>query len=200
MAKYIDQPLGKYIEDLSAKLPAPGGGSASALAGVVGVSCLLMVANFTVDKKGYESCQDEIKSIIEMLEKYRRELTGLIDLDVETYTRVRDAYKSKDDNLIQNSLKSALLIPERMFLICSDALSPARRLAEIGNKNLVSDITCGVLFLQSAILSAKENIEINLKSITEKNFIEMKNKLIDPKCQESKKLSDEILKLTFLKR
>jgi len=200
MAKYIDQPLGKYIEDLSAKLPAPGGGSASALAGVVGVSCLLMVANFTVDKKGYESCQDEIKSIIEMLEKYRRELTGLIDLDVETYMRVRDAYKSKDDNLIQNSLKSALLIPERMFLICSDALSLARRLAEIGNKNLVSDITCGVLFLQSAILSAKENIEINLKSITEKNFIEMKNKLINPKCQESKKLSDEILKLTSLKK
>ena len=200
MAKYIDQPLGKYIEDLSAKLPAPGGGSASALAGAVGVSCLLMVANFTVDKKGYESCQDEIKSIIEMLEKYRRELTGLIDLDVETYTRVRDAYKSKDDNLIQNSLKSALLIPERMFLICSDALSLARRLAEIGNKNLVSDITCGVLFLQSAILSAKENIEINLKSITEKNFIEMKNKLINPKCQESKKLSDEILKLTSLKK
>ena len=199
MAKYIDQILGKYLDDLSAKLPAPGGGSASALVGAVGVSCLLMVANFTVDKKGYEPYRDEIKSIIEMLEKCRKELTELIDLDVETYTSVRDAYKSKDDRMIQNSLKSALSVPEKILLVCFDALSPAKRLAEIGNKNLISDITCGVLFLQSAILSAKENIEINLKSITEKNFIEMKNKLINPKCQESKKLSDEILKLTSLK-
>ena len=72
---YIDDSMKKYLDDLSARIPAPGGGSASALVGATGLSCLLMVANFTTNKKGYEQYQNEIKKITSELESIKDQST-----------------------------------------------------------------------------------------------------------------------------
>ena len=57
---YIEDSLKKYIDDLSAKLPAPGGGSAAALTGALGVSLILMVLNYTVGKEKYKKFEEEL--------------------------------------------------------------------------------------------------------------------------------------------
>lgn len=46
--KYKTQSLEKYLNDLSAKLSAPGGGSAAALNAALGASLISMVINFTL--------------------------------------------------------------------------------------------------------------------------------------------------------
>ncbi|TBR15974.1 hypothetical protein EPO66_05245, partial [bacterium] len=45
---YINKSIKKYLEDLSAKKPVPGGGSASALTAALGSSLISMVVNFTL--------------------------------------------------------------------------------------------------------------------------------------------------------
>ncbi len=172
---YIDSSIKKYLDDLSAKLPAPGGGSAAALVSATGISCLLMVANFTVDKKDCEQYQDEIKKIRTLLATCYSLLTTFIDEDVSAYTKLSESYKlSKEDKSrnekIQEALKNSLSIPCKIFEISVEMLPVAARLSEIGNKNLLSDVACGVLFLRAGIESAKVNIDINLKFMDDADF------------------------------
>lgn len=181
--KYLNESLKKYLDDLSAKLPAPGGGSASAAVGAVGVACLLMVVNFTIDKKGYEQYQDELKQILSVLRSLFSALSSLIDEDVEAYSKLSEAYKLPKNTVeekelrsqkIQEALKSAMEIPWSILLNSREALSYCRRIREVGNKNLLSDVDCGEAFLKSAIFGAKINVEINLKSITDESFVAQK--------------------------
>ncbi|MBI5573915.1 MAG: cyclodeaminase/cyclohydrolase family protein [Elusimicrobia bacterium] len=169
---YINSSIKKYLDDLSAKLPAPGGGSAAALVSATGISCLLMTANFTVEKKGYEAHQDEIKNILTKLATLNSQLSILIDEDVNAYTTLSEAYKTKTKEKIQDALKNAMLVPRKIFETSVEAIPIAMRLSEIGNKNLLSDVSCGVSMLRSGIESAKCNIDINLKFIDDADFKE----------------------------
>ena len=168
--KYLNSSVKKYLDDLSAGIPAPGGGSASALVSAVGVSCLLMVVNFTIGKKGYEAHTDELKEILAKLSVLNAQLSADIDEDIVAYLELSGAYKlPKDDKSrnekIHQALKNALSVPVRILEISNQAKPFAARLSEIGNKNLLSDVDCGISFLQAAIESAKANIDVNLKAI-----------------------------------
>ena len=178
--KYLNCSIKEYLDDLSAKLPAPGGGSAAALVSATGISCLLMTANFTVEKKGYEQYQEEIKKILTQLSTLNSQLSTLIDEDVSAYTILSEAYKlpkNTDDEIktrnekIQSALKNSLSVPCKIFEISVGVLTSAERLTEIGNKNLLSDVACGVSMLRAGIESAKFNININLKFMDDAEFI-----------------------------
>ena len=45
---YRTQSLQQYLDDLAAKKPAPGGGSAAALVGAIGCALLSMACNGTI--------------------------------------------------------------------------------------------------------------------------------------------------------
>lgn len=190
---YIDSSIKKYLDDLSAKLPAPGGGSASALVGSIGVSCLLMVVNFTIDKKGYEQYNDELKEILKQLTTYNLQLTTLIDEDVRSYTKLSEAYKLSKNTpqeaeirmqKIQEALKSAMAVPWQILLNAKKARTCCARLRIIGNKNLLSDVDCAEVFLEAAIKGARFNIEINLNSITDTDFVAFKKQELSKILEE----------------
>jgi len=61
--KYINSPIKKYMKDLGANLPAPGGGSAAALTAGLGVSLLLMVVSFTEGNKAYKGSSNLMKRL-----------------------------------------------------------------------------------------------------------------------------------------
>jgi formiminotetrahydrofolate cyclodeaminase len=82
---YKEESLKKYLDDLAAKLPAPGGGSASALTASLGISLISMVVNFTLGKPKYAKYENELKTILEESEKLREEFLNLVDLDVVAY-------------------------------------------------------------------------------------------------------------------
>ncbi len=180
---YIDSSIKKYLDDLSAKLPTPGGGSAAALVSATGVSCLLMVVNFSIGKRGYEQEQDELKKIAAKLSTLNSQLSTLIDEDVDAYAKLSKAYQLPKDTTeekemrskkIQESLKMAMEVPWKILLNSLKASAFCDRLREIGNKNLISDVDCGESFLRAAIDGARINIEINLKSISDSSFVSEK--------------------------
>ena len=74
--------LKKYLDDLAARLPAPGGGSAAALTAAAGAALISMVANFTIGKEKYKSAEEEIGNVLSSAEDLRRKLTNLVDEDV----------------------------------------------------------------------------------------------------------------------
>ena len=150
---YIKDSIRRYLDDLAAKTPAPGGGSAAALTGALGAALMSMVCNFTVGKEKYKSQEEPVKAILSESEKSRMRLMELLDLDVQ-------AYKSKD---LQKSLDAPLEV-------CRIALGLARlcpQLAAIGNVNLISDTGCAYDCFEAAFISARRNVSINLKGIND---------------------------------
>ncbi|NOX97301.1 MAG: cyclodeaminase/cyclohydrolase family protein, partial [Nitrospirae bacterium] len=134
---YLNQPLKKYLDEASAKLPAPGGGSVSALCGALGAAMAGMVANFTVGKEKYKEVEEEVNRILSQSEALRKRLAELMDADVEAYRKVSTAYrmpktgdeeKAQRSRSIQEACKEALEVPLRTAECCYEILKLSRRL------------------------------------------------------------------------
>lgn len=171
---YKDGTLKKYLDDLAAKLPAPGGGSAAALNAAMGEALISMVVNFTLGKPKYASYENELKLMFEESEKLRNDFLGLVDADVE-------AYKSKD-------MRKALDIPFMVARLCFEAIKLCPPLIKKGNKNLISDVAVAAVLLESAFAAAYFNVEINLKSLADKKLTSAIRKELARKEKTIKKI------------
>jgi formiminotetrahydrofolate cyclodeaminase len=149
--RYKTQSLAKYLDDLSARLPAPGGGSACALNAAMAAALLSMVVNFTIDKPRYALFKKELKATLVKSEKLRKEFLRLVDLDVA-------AFKSGD-------IKKSLAVPLEVARLSARASKLCLPLLAKGNSNLASDIGVAAVFLESAFTAARFNVEINLKAL-----------------------------------
>ncbi len=156
MTTYRNESLKKYADDLAAKLPAPGGGSAAALVACMGVSLISMVVNFTLGKPKYQKYQAQLCGILEESEKLRGEFLNLVDLDVV-------AYQSKN-------MRQALDVPLMLSRLCAEAIKLCPALITKGNRNLISDVAVAAVLLESAFVSGYFNVEINLRSLGDKKL------------------------------
>ena len=184
---YCDKSLREYLNDLAAKLPAPGGGSAAALNAALGVSLVSMVVNFTIGKPKYAKYETELKSILEKSEKLRTEFLDLVDLDVV-------AYKSKN-------LRDALDIPFMVARLCFEGIKLCPPLIKKGNINLISDVAVAAIFLESAFSAAYFNVEINLKLLADKKLskavrkeLKRKEKMIKDIREKTEEKGGEIIR------
>jgi formiminotetrahydrofolate cyclodeaminase len=153
---YKDISLKQYLDDLAAKLPAPGGGSAAAFTAAIGASLISMVVNFTLGKPKYTQYESELKDILSKSENLREEFLNLADLDVM-------AYQSKN-------IGDALDIPFIVCRLCFEGANLCPNLIKKGNINLISDVAVAAVLLESAFSSAYFNVEINLKSLGDKKL------------------------------
>jgi len=177
---YVEGKFAEYLNDLASNKPAPGGGSAAAAAGAVGLAALSMVANFTVGKDKYKDVEAEMRSILAALDKHRARLQGLVDEDVAVYKTVSAAYKlpkETDDEkkartaAIQQALKTALTVPLAICRCLNEAADLCEPLLEKGNRNLASDVAVGAELMAGAFESAWFNVEINLAGIKDENLV-----------------------------
>ena len=193
--------LKKYLDDLAAKLPAPGGGSAAALTAATGAALISMVCNFTVGKEKYKSVEDQIKDLLSSSETLREKLMSLVDEDVAAYKKVSSAYslpkdspedKRKREQAMQEGLKEALATPLEVCKLSHQAVKLCPVMSEKGNANLISDVGVAVALLASAFQSALLNVEINLKSIKDNEFILKIREVLKPMEEEVEVISQEV--------
>ncbi len=174
---YKDQSLTKYLDDLAAKLPAPGGGSAAALTCALGASLISMVVNFTLGKPKYAKYERELKGILDKSERLRKEFLNLVDLDVR-------AYNSKN-------LRDALDIPFMVARLSFEGIKLCPPLIKKGNVNLTSDVAVAACFLEAGFASAYFNVEMNLRSLGDKKLTGAMRKELAQKEKQIKNIRQE---------
>jgi formiminotetrahydrofolate cyclodeaminase len=172
---YKNSSLKQYLDDLAAKLPAPGGGSAAALNAALGAALISMVVNFTLGKPKYAKFEDELKETLEESEKLRKEFLNLVDLDVV-------AYKGKD-------LRDAMDVPFMVCRLCLEAIKLCPPLIKKGNINLVSDVAVAAVLLESSFTCACVNVEINLKLLGDHELARSVRKELSQKEKAIKRIS-----------
>jgi methenyltetrahydrofolate cyclohydrolase len=186
---YIKKNLKNYIDDLASKSAVPGGGSASALTGILGMALISMVANFTQDKKA----QTQLNPLLAKNEQLKNKIQVLIDRDVVVFLKLQDALKLPKDagkrfDITQKCFKDAAEVPFEICQLCFEAVKLAQIIAKIGNINLISDTGGAIYLLVAAYKSAQLNVKINLKYIKDIKFVSKKK-------TDMKKMLNNILKI-----
>lgn len=153
---YKNTSLKKYLDDLAAKKPTPGGGSAAALSAGLGASLISMAVNFTLGKPKYAKYENELKKVLEKSENLRKEFLNLVDLDVV-------AYKSKN-------LRDMLDVPFMLCRLCFEGIKLCPPLIKKSNRMLISDLAAAAVLLEGAFASAFFSVKINLKSLEDKKL------------------------------
>jgi methenyltetrahydrofolate cyclohydrolase len=160
--------------------PTPGGGSASALSGAVGASLLAMVA---VLPKPRTMTADEITRLTEAgarCASISDRLAQLMDRDSEAYECVVAAFrlpksseeeKSARGARIQDALRVATEVPLEVMRTCGEAIQLAPAVARLGNPNASSDVRVGLELLAAGLRGARLNVQINLESITDADYV-----------------------------
>ncbi|MGE5197468.1 MAG: cyclodeaminase/cyclohydrolase family protein [Deltaproteobacteria bacterium] len=177
MVSYRKESLERYANDLAARLPAPGGGSASALAASLGASLIGMVVNFTLGKPKYAKFEKELRTILVKSEALREKFLNLVDADVQ-------AYQSKN-------VKASLEVPLEVTRLCLEGMKLCPALIKKGNINLISDVSCAAVFLESAFAGARINVEINLRCLGDRNLTRMLRKELTAKEKMIKRIRTE---------
>jgi formiminotetrahydrofolate cyclodeaminase len=179
--KYSTLPLVDLLDAFSSSDPVPGGGSASALAGALGVSMLLMVAGMTKTRTGTPEEVADLAEAAARLRPIREQLIDLIDRDSDAYrqvvaafklTKTTDAEKADRREAIQAATRQATEIPLDTMRFCQQALQGAAVVARCGNANAQSDVGVGIELLRAALRGARMNIEINLPGLTDFAYVE----------------------------
>ena len=194
--------VSQFLDELASNSPAPGGGSVAALSGAVGAALTSMVCNLTIGKKKYADVEEQIKTILLSSEGLRKTFTALIDTDAQAFDKVMEAYalpKESDNQkalrtaAIQEATKEAALVPLEVMKHIIDALALTKTAAEKGNANSVSDAGVSALMLNAAAEGTALNVQINLQSITDSDFVEWKSGEVVSILRTSKAKSEEIL-------
>jgi formiminotetrahydrofolate cyclodeaminase len=176
---YSDETIKKYLDDLAARTPAPGGGSSAALAGAMAASLITMVLNFTIGSAKYKSFEETAKGMLARSEKLRAGFIKFFEEDISSYGAVSAAYKLPKGNeadeikrkrAIKEAMKQATLVPLHVCQHTAEAIKMCPELARRGNSGLICDVEVPIRLLEAAFYSAKINVVMNQKSIQDDEF------------------------------
>ncbi|HEY95563.1 MAG TPA: cyclodeaminase/cyclohydrolase family protein [Dehalococcoidia bacterium] len=206
--KLTDKSIESFLTELASSAPAPGGGSVAALSGALGAALISMVSNLTVGKEKYASVQEDISSLLDKSERLRISLIGLLEQDVEAYTRLSQTMKmprntEEQKNVravaMQKALKDAADVPMRIAETCVAVMDLCHPAAEKGNINAVSDVGVGIVMAEAGLRSAALNVLINLGMIKDEKYVSESRDKLDKLLSDKPTLRDEIYELVISK-
>ncbi len=203
---YTDWAIQAYLDKLAGSDPEPGGGSVAALTGALGAGLVTMVTALTLGKEKYAAVQDDMAWLRNEAEQLRADLAGFVSADAEAYAKVAaamkmprgtDTEKAERSTVLQAALRGAADVPLK---VAEAALAVARLsqpAAEKGNTNAVSDAGVAVLLADASAQAAALNVKINLAWIEDAAFKTETWSRIESILEETGRLRDLVLALTY---
>ncbi|MFN3782157.1 MAG: cyclodeaminase/cyclohydrolase family protein, partial [Candidatus Kapaibacteriota bacterium] len=193
-----------FILKISARTPAPGGGSASAAIAAIGVALGCMVAQLTYGVRKFEHLTNDLRKIIPPLYRGTRDLISMIDADANAFNEYMEALRmpkstqeeiNKRQTAIQEALKKAVSVPFTTMKIASQCWEPLKAVARIGNIASKSDVEVGAKALETGIWGAYRNVLINLPGIEDTQYVDELQREAKGIVENSKAALEEILKI-----
>lgn len=166
-------PVSEYAARLASREPAPGGGSAAALAGLLGAGLLEMTVRLSLDKKSAADLSD-LKEKQAVLQRLHEELQLLVDRDGEAFAGVMAAYDlpqateqeaARRSSALQAALRQAAEIPLETARLCLQVMELADSLYGKIDFCVLSDLGIGVQAGHTGVIGALYNTAINLPEL-----------------------------------
>jgi len=176
---YSEFALIDLLDAYASNAPVPGGGSAAALAGALGVSLLVMAASLPKSRTGAPEEAADLAEAAARLRPLRDVLVQLIDADSDAYRAVMaamklpktaDAEKASRTAALQSALKAATDVPLDVMRAGQQALTGAVIVARNVYRVAASDVATGIELIGSSVRSAALSIDGNLTAIRDGSY------------------------------
>lgn len=174
--------LAEFCEVLGSSAPAPGGGSAAALIGSLGISLGMMTANLTASKKKWEDKHPLMHQVIAAATPIQAGMVCSIDKDTAAFNEVMSAMalpKETDEqkqlrrNAIAEATKGATKVPFELMQRCEAAMDVLEKLNGNINPACASDLGVAAIGIRTAVQGAWLNVLINLGGIKDEKLVEL---------------------------
>ena len=178
--KLTDLTVVDLLSAFRAPEPTPGGGSASALAGAVGASLLVMIARLPKSRATADADIVRLRTAGARCGELTDALAGLVDRDSEAYDLVvaayrrpksTDAEKAARTSAIQAALRAAIAAPLDVMRACASSAEQSVVIAGLGNPSASSDVQVALELLGAGLRGARMNVEINLGSVKDEAYV-----------------------------
>lgn len=170
--------LRSFCLELSSDEPSPGGGTASAAAGAMSASLLVMVCGMTGRSRRHMEHWPEVGDLRTALERRRDALLSLASEDARAYDALFEASKRQRANdtaenreKLQASLIRAAEVPLKTAAECLGLLGQSVIVAGLQVRSASSDSVVAVFLAEAGFKGASANVKINLKDIKDMDFI-----------------------------
>ena len=177
--RLVELTVRDFIDRMAGDTPAPGGGSAAALAGALSAALCLMVTRLTLGREKYREVWKDMGRVRDAAETQVRRLLSLVDEDTEAYNRVMAAFrlpkegdeqKAARREAVESANKGAALVPLETLRTLSELVDLVGEALEKGNPNCVTDAGVALQLIRASATGAAYNIRINLSGISDKAF------------------------------
>lgn len=168
-----------FVDEVSRETPAPGGGSVAALVGSLGAALASMVANLSSGKGEFDEKYDELCEIAESAQEVKDRLVRGVDEDTTAFDSVLEAFRMPKDTdeekaerskAIQAGYREAIEVPLRTVEECGAALDLCRRMSEMADPEMISDVGTGALVARAGAHAAAYNVRINLRHVKDETY------------------------------
>jgi len=168
------------LDAVAAPTPTPGGGSVAALAAALAAALGQMVAGLARKKKSHEQYVDGLTAAVQELDKATRMLATSMDRDAAAYDEVLAAFKlpketPEEENTRVAAIAAALRVAAEVPMEVAEAAmflyELLGQLEAITPASMKSDLRVGRMMAAAAAHGALANVEINLESLTDSEFV-----------------------------
>jgi formiminotetrahydrofolate cyclodeaminase len=135
----------KFLEELAARKPTPGGGSVAALSGALAAGLVSMAAEFS----GNKDVSGQARTLMNTLMR-------LVDRDAQ-------AFAARD-------LREATQVPLQTARHSYAVLKLAAALLETCNPKVITDIGVAAKMAEAAVKGAMLNVEVNLVAVRDEDY------------------------------
>jgi formiminotetrahydrofolate cyclodeaminase len=166
------QPLGEFLDQLAARLPAPGAGATAAVEAALAASLVAMVGRFSTGDR-FDS-GDAAEEIVRRADAERAACLDAAAADEVAFTAVTEAYKLPRDTpdeaearrrAVSAAQAEAARPPSAVIRSAAALVGLAERLLPIANSNLLSDVAAATAAARAAATTARLAVEVNLPGV-----------------------------------
>jgi formiminotetrahydrofolate cyclodeaminase len=161
---YAELPLGRFLDMVASREPAPGGGASAAVAVALAAALTGMAARFSKDHLA------DAETIADKADELRSRGMLLAQADAAAYGRVLDAHRNPHEDeekrrrRIREALSEAADVPLSIAEVGVEVAGNAARLVEEGNPNLRGDAVTATVLAGAGVRAAVTLVEINVSA------------------------------------
>jgi formiminotetrahydrofolate cyclodeaminase len=168
-----DDTIAAFLDQLAARVPAPGGGATAALHAAQAAALLAMVARYS---NGARYNAELMNRIVTEADELREDALALAEADADAFGAVAEAYRLPRETEQEQSARSASISsalagaarpPADVVRTALLLTSLAEELLPAGNRTMITDVAAAAEAARAAAVTARLIIEVNLKGMTD---------------------------------
>jgi formiminotetrahydrofolate cyclodeaminase len=186
-------PLRRFLGDVAARTPSPGGGSVAAAVGALAAALAHMAVEYTAGKPEFAAHEQRLRGLLGELRRAGEMLGELIGEDMAAYERYAAARKSADAQERARARATAVAVPMEIAAVAAAVAARLNEARAFLNPALYSDVQVAAILAEAAVASAAITARGNLPQLPDANEARALGEKLDSLVAQAREHRDAVV-------